>query len=245
MYIHKAYDTVPLQKVMATLRWMGVGQRAVLPQIEGRLAPDRGPSCPIQRAVLPQTEGRLAPDRGPSCLRQRAVLPQTEGRLAPDRGPSCPIQRAVLPQTEGRLAPGMEQDGERPAQGYPTGGKIGWWKRGMKIQKMVRNYKRTPTRGSYGDDRLSRAVKNGDSVNKASGDYGVPRRTLDTSEAWSDNRAELQWAAKQQRCHRYSRLNLSSTRRRVAMPCLRRAIHKQQIRRKLDPVSDLSPMVAA
>ncbi|KAI0213520.1 hypothetical protein LSAT2_001445 [Lamellibrachia satsuma] len=55
------------------------------------------------------------------------------------------------------------------------------------------------------------AVENGDSVNKASGDYGVPRRTLDTSEAWSDNRAELQWAAKQQRSHRYARLNLSST----------------------------------
>ena len=37
---------------------------------------------------------------------------------------------------------------------------------------MVRNYKRTSTRGSYGDDRLGRAVdavKNGDSVNKASG----------------------------------------------------------------------------
>ena len=38
--------------------------------------------------------------------------------------------------------------------------------------QMVRNYKRTSMRGSYGDDRLGRAVnavKNGDSVNKASG----------------------------------------------------------------------------
>ena len=38
--------------------------------------------------------------------------------------------------------------------------------------QMVRNYKRTSTRGSYGDDPLGRsfdAVKNGDSVNKASG----------------------------------------------------------------------------
>ncbi|KAI0210929.1 Cytochrome P450 2J2 [Lamellibrachia satsuma] len=66
--------------------------------VEGRLAPYRGPSCPIQKAVLPQSEGRLAPYRGPSCPIQRAVLPHTEGHLALYRGPSCPIQRAVLPQ---------------------------------------------------------------------------------------------------------------------------------------------------
>ena len=34
-------------------------------------------------------------------------------------------------------------------------------------------------------------------------------------------------------------------RRRVAKPCLRRAVQKQQVRRKLDPVSDLSPLVAS
>ena len=45
---------------------------------------------------------------------------------------------------------------------------------------MIRNYKRQTTRGSYGDDRLARAldaVKAGDSVNKASGRLDIESRS--------------------------------------------------------------------
>ena len=46
--------------------------------------------------------------------------------------------------------------------------------------KMIRNYKRKTTRGSYGDDRLTRAldaVKAGDSINKASGRLAIESRS--------------------------------------------------------------------
>ena len=56
---------------------------------------------------------------------------------------------------------------------------------------MIRNYIRTSTRGSYGDDRLGRAVdavKNRDSVNKASGSVSfclMCRSTINDYEIWT------------------------------------------------------------